>query len=397
MIEAPASKVGQFVSHLQDKFNPSRVVLRAVAQQMDPALSPGGSLGQLQHQNAMVPGSATVADVLPEETVGATTGNIGSNQAADVAAKANAQSRLAALTDNRRNIGQGFTDIEVDPNTGMHQMVTLSPAAEEAYANLGGQILPTNGRYSLAGIRDVTSPRAAQVRAADASKAGMGRAGYNRNQDIQTIYDELEQQLPGYRDLLRQYRQASGWEDRSQQLADALASKSAGHMGRQLSGQEGGSGGSIGISGGGFWARLGAKLLDPAPKDLAAASERMLFRPETAENTLSQALAMRNNNMQPPPSGPMALLHQLGQGATGGQPGSVFPALSGQAAGAAAATVAPTAPAPLSHDVQQAKGQAISAVRSGVTGNALRQQLATMYDPATVEFVMAALPNRLPQ
>lgn len=62
-----------------------------------------------------------------------------------------------------------------------------------------------------------------------------------------------------------------------------------------------------------------------------------------------------------------------------------------------AAMQRPAQPVPLSSNVTEAKGVALQALRVGAPMAALRSQLATTYDSATVEFVLAALPNRLPQ
>jgi len=56
----------------------------------------------------------------------------------------------------------------------------------------------------------------------------------------------------------------------------------------------------------------------------------------------------------------------------------------------------PMAP-PLSNNVNQAKQMGIMGMSQGVPREALYQQLAQQYDKATLEFVFAALPNRLPQ
>lgn len=54
-------------------------------------------------------------------------------------------------------------------------------------------------------------------------------------------------------------------------------------------------------------------------------------------------------------------------------------------------------PAPLSTNVSQAKMMILAGQKTGQSMEQVRQQMAAIYDPATLQFVFAALPNRLPQ
>jgi hypothetical protein len=69
----------------------------------------------------------------------------------------------------------------------------------------------------------------------------------------------------------------------------------------------------------------------------------------------------------------------------------------GFGAGKLGAVGAALAPPPLSNDTSAARQTALQGMQQGQGTSQLRQQLAMVYDSPTVEFVLAALPNRLPQ
>lgn len=77
--------------------------------------------------------------------------------------------------------------------------------------------------------------------------------------------------------------------------------------------------------------------------------------------------------------------------------GKVAPAATPFLGGFSPEMDAQPAPPQLSTDTGQAKMQSMMALKQGLPRAAVEQQLRSQYDPATVAFVLAALPNRLPQ
>lgn len=351
-------------SRLADKADPGRVVTRALSREVSPEM-----LAALQEGNTQAPGSTALADVLPNGEAWAK--DVGHSAYADQTARAGAHSKLDLREAYRQNVGNDFNIVRDNE-------IALTPEVQNLMTQLG---IPPEASWQtikLGKLQDMLSSIRSGIRTMpDGTTVRSGTPRYLRQQLEGELKNEIDTQLPGYKDLLSQYWDARQRSDVSRSLAEALDEAGTRHSVNLAGGSEGGLGGVAGVSShGNLFARISNKMFDPSQSQLAEQVQQQVFDPNNAESALQRALTQKGSiTPSTPPQSPSVAGGMLAQA-----PGQMF-----------------AMPAPLSSNATEAKQLGTQAMLSGMPRDSLRMQLSQRYTPATVEFVLAALPNRLPQ